>query len=190
MSQPIVIDIETQHSFREVNYDYSKLKISVVGLYNYTTDRYQAFRENNLNDLFKIMEHASQIIGFNIKKFDLAVLAPYYLGNLKQFEIVDILELVEKSLGFRLSLDSIARTTLGVKKSGHGFLAINYFQEGDWEKLEGYCLDDVKITKDLYDFLKKNGKLMYQAKSGVRDVRINLEDIDKKGGSISLSLPF
>ena len=189
-SQPIVIDIETQHSFQEVNYDYSKLKISVVGLYDYLTDSYQVFREHQLNDLFKIIEHSSQIIGFNIRKFDLPVLAPYYLGNFKQFEIVDILELVESSLGFRIALDSLARATLGVKKSGHGFLAINYFREGDWENLEKYCLMDVKITKDLFDFLQKNGKLVYQSPRGLKDIKINLPKKDSKKNPVSLSLPF
>ena len=178
-SFPVVIDIETQHDFREVNFDYSKLKVSVVGLYDYKNDRYQIFREEKLNPLFNLMEHASQIIGFNIRKFDLPVLSPYYLGNIKQFKVLDLLELVEQQLGFRIALDTLARATLGVKKTGHGFQAINYFRSQDWQKLEDYCLMDVKITKELYDYATKNGKLIYQSRRGLAEVKIDLDKIDK-----------
>ncbi len=190
MSHPIVLDLETQYTFQEVGYDPAKLKVSVVGIYDYKTDKYRAYRENEFPELFSVIEHASLLIGFNIKKFDLPVLAPYYLGDIMQFPTLDILEKVEKSLGFRASLDNLSQATLGVKKNGHGFLAIDYFHKGEWDKLEEYCLHDVKMTKELYEFGKKEGKLYFQTQTGKKEVPISFGDEKTSQSAISLSLPF
>jgi len=188
MIHPLIIDVETQHSFQEVKHDLSRLKVSLVGTYDYQTGLYKAFREQELAGLFRLMEHASEIIGFNLNKFDLPVLAPYYLGNIRQFETVDLLELVYQSLGFRLALNDLAKATLGVKKSGHGFMAINYFRIGDWQNLESYCLDDVKITKELYEYAKANSKLLFQSAYGMKEIQIKLKSKNKKETAVSLSL--
>lgn len=190
MYYPIVLDLETQHSFQEVGFDHWKLKVSVVGVYDYGKDEYKIFRENELSKLFTLLEHTPLIIGFNIKKFDLPVLSPYYIGNILQFQTLDLLEEVEKSLGFRVALDDLARATLGVKKSGHGFLAIDYFLNGDWEKLEKYCLDDVRVTKELYEYGKKEGKLYFQTASGKKEIAVSFDNSLPKNSTVSLSLPF
>src|SRR3989338_9207037 len=104
MAHPIVLDLETQHKFQDVGYDVKKLKVSVVGVYVYATEQFKISREEELSILFPVLEHASQIIGFNTRKFDLPVLAPSYLGNVEQFHMLDILEEIEKKLGHRLAL--------------------------------------------------------------------------------------
>ena len=190
MAQPIVFDVETQHAFQEVGHNLKKLKISVVGMFDYDADEYEVYTEKDLNEFFTRVEHASFLIGFNINHFDLPVLSPYYLGDIRQFETFDILEEVEKSIGFRVALDDLARMTLGSKKSGHGFTAINYFRTGQWEKLKKYCLEDVRITKDLYEFGKKNGKLKFQTNKGSRDIPVNFKERKAKTDSVSLSLPI
>jgi len=159
-----------------------------VGTYDYTSGLYKAYHENELPDLFKLMEHASEIIGFNLNKFDLPVLAPYYLGNIRQFQTLDILELVYESLGFRLALNDIASATLGIKKSGHGFMAIDYFRNNDWKKLERYCLDDVRITKSLYEFAKMKGKLLFRSVHGLKEIKINFTGKNKSRHAVTLSL--
>ena len=189
-SNPIVVDVETQLTFQEAGNDLKKLKVSLAGVYDFKSDKFCAFRENELDKLFRMMEHASQVIGFNIKKFDLAVLAPYYRGNIRQFETVDLLELVEKNLGYRVSLDSLAGSTLGLIKSGHGLMAINYFRQGDWQKLESYCLDDVRITRDLYSYVLTNKKVIIRTGSVLKDLPMEIIIKPKKDKSVSLSLPF
>jgi DEAD/DEAH box helicase domain-containing protein len=189
MSHPIIFDIETQFSFQEVGYDHKKLKISVVGIYDYGTDEYRTYREDELRELVPRFERASYLVGFNINKFDLPVLAPYYLGNYKQFTTIDMLEEVEKSLGHRIALDDLARATLGIKKSGHGLLAIEYFKNGEWEKLSEYCLDDVKITRELFEYGQKHGKLFFTDTRGKREIPVTFGHIDKPY-SVSLSLPL
>lgn len=190
MAKPLVFDIETQHTFQEVNHDLRKLKISVVGTYDYGTDTYKAFREEELTELFSLMEHASVLVGFNINKFDLPVLAPYYVGTITQFPTLDILEEIQKVLGFRLALNDLAQETLAAKKSGHGLLAIEYFKAGQWDKLIHYCLDDVRITKELFDFGIKNQKLYFQDSRGRREIRVSFDQKTTQDSPISLSLPF
>jgi len=190
MPHPIILDVETQHTFQEVGYDHKKLKISVVGVYDYATDEYLTYRENQLGELFPRFEHASYLIGFNINKFDLPVLSPYYLGNYKQFATIDMLEEVEKSLGHRIALDDLARATLGTKKSGHGFLAIEYFKKGEWDKLCSYCLDDVKITRELFEYGQKHGKVFFNATRGKREIPVKFVREQTPSSSVSLSLPF
>lgn len=190
MPAPVVLDIETQHSFAEVQYDHKKLGVSVVGLYDYATDQYKAYVESELPQLFRVLEHASFIIGFNINHFDLPVLASYYVGTISQFATLDIMDEVEKGLGFRVALDDLVRATLSTKKSGHGLLAIEYFRNGEWEKLKSYCLDDVKVTRQLYEFGKKTNTLYLNTATGKKEITIDFSKTPKNSTAVSLSLPF
>lgn len=189
-ASPVVLDLETQHTFQEVGYDPAKLKVSVVGIYDYATEGYETYMEQDLNRLFIKLEHASEIIGYNIVKFDLPVLAPYYVGKMLQFKTMDLLEVVEKELGHRVALDDLARATLGTHKSGHGFLAIDYFAKGEYEKLKKYCLDDVRITKELYEYGLKNGKVQLLTSNGKRDIKVSFNRTGENPSAVSLSLPF
>src|SRR3989344_1221809 len=83
---------------------------------------------------------------------------------IKTLPACDLMEDVTNVLGHRLSLDSIAQATLGTQKSGHGLDAIRYFREGNMEKLKSYCLDDVRITRDIFEYGKKHGNVKYSSK--------------------------
>ena len=39
---------------------------------------------------------------------------------------------------------------------------MQYYRAGDWERLERYCLEDVKLTRDLYEYARKHGQLLFQ----------------------------
>ena len=190
MSYPIVLDVETQHAFQEVGYEMKKLKVSIACIYDYANDTYDSYFEKDLDNLFRKLEHASFVIGFNLKKFDLPVLSPYYLGSVGQFTILDLLEEAEKNLGDRLALDDLARATLKSGKNGHGFMAIEYFRKGNFASLKKYCLEDVRITKELYEYGLKNKKLLFQNSRGLREIPVNFEIREKNSTSVSLSLPF
>jgi DEAD/DEAH box helicase domain-containing protein len=77
------------------------------------------------------------------------------------------MDIVKNTLGHRLSLNSLAKDTLGKEKTDDGLNAVIYFQKGDSEslaKLKKYCEMDVLITKELYDFGLKNKYLKYKDK--------------------------
>jgi hypothetical protein len=63
-------------------------------------------------------------------------------------------------------LDSLASATLGQKKVGNGLDALKYFKAGQMDKLKEYCLEDVRLTRDLYEYGKRHGKLLYYEQRG------------------------
>ena len=158
----LVLDLETQRSFKDVGkQNLHKLKISVVGTYDYTTSAYEIYEEKDLLKLDKRIHETDLLIGFNIRRFDLPVLAPYLFGKIEDLPVLDLLEAVEKARGHRASLDSIVQPTLNLRKSGSGLDVLTLFQEGKMEALKKYCLDDVRLTKEVYDYGKEHGKIFF-----------------------------
>ncbi|MGH7273083.1 MAG: hypothetical protein ACREIQ_01315, partial [Nitrospiria bacterium] len=86
--------------------------------------------------------------------------------GLAHLPTLDILEEAVKVLGHRLRLESLAQATLGRGKAGTGLDAIRYFRQGELEKLKAYCLEDVRVTRDLYEFGKLHKKLLYYDRPG------------------------
>jgi DEAD/DEAH box helicase domain-containing protein len=163
MINEIVFDIETQNTFQDVGgHNLSLLKVSLVGVYFYATNEYKVYFENELKDLWPLFEHADRVIGYNIKGFDLPVLNNYYAGDLMKFPHLDLMHEIVKTTGFRIKLDDVASATIGAGKSGSGLAAVEYWRTGNLEKLKSYCLDDVRITRDVYEFGKKNGFVKYK----------------------------
>lgn len=162
----IVLDLETQNSFEDVGeHNPRLLKISVVGTYFYHEDKYRIFMENELDELEQELSQCSLLIGFNHIRFDLPALEPYFKNlKIKNIPCLDILETIRKIAGIRVSLNSVAKATLNAKKSGHGLDAIKYWREGKIEKLKKYCLDDVKITKEVFDFGKDKNEIFFTAR--------------------------
>ncbi len=165
MSEPVrfvVLDVETQKGFNEV--DRKKLhllKISVACIYDSASDQYLAFEEKELPKIEDYLKKADLVIGFNIRDFDFEVLQPYMLTSLKSLPLLDILVEFEKVRGHRISLQSVAQATLNSSKSGSGLDAIEHFKEGRMEELKKYCIDDVRLTKDVYEYGLKHGKIRF-----------------------------
>ena len=134
------------------------------------------------------MQSAELLIGFNSKYFDNRVLQPYF-NKLKLNSIphLDMLEVIKKELGFRIKLDNLAQTTLLKGKSGSGLDAIRYYRLGENENLEKYCLDDVRITRDVYEYGQNHGYLYYMESGTPTKVKIDwgkgpsVDEVIKKG---------
>jgi len=184
MLKKIVLDLETQKLFEEVGGRGKNhlLKVSVAGIYDYSNDRYQVFREHEISRLSPILQTADQIIGFNIKDFDFEVLAPYLNFDIFQVPYLDILEEIERALGHRVKLDDVAQATLGSGKTGSGKEAVVYFRQGRWDNLEKYCLDDVKITKQVYDYALKNQKLLYSDFFKAKEILLKIAEAAPRQG--------
>ena len=151
----IVFDIETKNSFADVGgqENIEKLEVSVVCTYSYLRDEYQCFDEHEFAELGELLQSAHLLIGFSSKRFDIPVLKKHFNFNLSSIPHFDILEEVEKELGRRIGLGILAEANLGVGKTAHGLEAIEFYRKGEMEKLKKYCLQDVKITKGIYDLI-------------------------------------
>lgn len=178
MLKKIVLDLETQKSFQEVGGRGKNhlLKISVACIYDYSTDKYSSFEEHELTKLSPILQTADQIIGYNIKDFDFEVIQPYLNFDIFKIPYLDLLEEIEKVLRHRIKLDLVAQGTLGSGKTGSGLEALLFYKNGRMDLLKKYCLDDVKITKQVYDYAMRNGKVLYKDFFKTKEITLKLAD--------------
>ena len=113
------------------------------------------------------LKAADRVIGFNIINFDYEVLKPYAPNvNFRSFRSLDMMQDVYRALGFRLSLDSIARATLGTTKTADGVQSVIWYRSGEFDKVAEYCKSDVDITRRVYEFGRENGFVHYYSKLG------------------------
>ena len=182
MLDKLVVDIETKNSFAEVGgqHNINRLAISIIGVYSYKRDQYFAFDEKEFLDFEKLLEESGAMIGFALKRFDVPVLKNHFPHcDFSPLRILDILDEVEIQRGHRIGLDDMAHANIGTGKTGHGLEAIDMYREGRIDELKSYCLNDVKITKDLYEHGIKNGKLIVPSKySTPAFININWHDLD------------
>lgn len=188
----IVFDIETKNFFEDTgSNDPASLDLSVICIYDSLEDKYSAYFEEELVKLWPIIEKADMLIGFNSDHFDIPLLNKYYPGDLTLIRSLDILKEVKKSLGRRIKLDTLAKATLGKGKIANGLNAGNWWKQGLRDKVKEYCLDDVKITKDIYDYALKNGHLKYQDGKEIKKITIDTSEWEKETSSgITYTLPF
>jgi DEAD/DEAH box helicase domain-containing protein len=178
MLKKIVLDLETQKSFQDVGGRGKNhlLKVSVACIYDYSTGKYLSFEEHELPKLAPILQTADQIIGYNIKDFDFEVIQPYLNFNISEIPYLDLLKEIEKVLQHRIKLEVVAQGTLGSGKSASGLEAILYYQNGRMDLLKKYCLDDVKITKQIYDYALRNGKVLYKDFFKTKEIPLKIAD--------------
>lgn len=187
----VVLDIETRNTFQDVGaYNPALLRISLVGVYFYETNTYEAFLEEDLPKLWPRLERADRIIGYNLFGFDYPCMQTYYTGELARLPTVDVLVEIEKSLGFRIKLDDVAHGTLDIGKSGHGLMAVEYWKKGEIDKLKEYCLQDVRVTKDIYEYALEHGEVFYHDRQGKKQgISLSILPVDsEKKPAINLSL--
>jgi len=154
----LVVDVETQRIAQEVGgWDHiDKLGVSVACAYDSKTDQFLAFKENELKGLLDLCRQRL-VVGFNIRGFDLTVLAPYGLDP-KTVDVFDIqYDLVTLTRKQFLSLEAVSRGTLGTGKSAEGLQAVEWYKAGQIQKIIDYCTQDVKITRDVFQFGRQNG---------------------------------
>jgi DEAD/DEAH box helicase domain-containing protein len=189
----VVFDIETANSFQDVGSNNSvDLNISVVCIYEYETDKYTAFTQEEFGKLWPILESADMFVTFNGDHFDIPLLNKYYPGDLLKIKSLDLLKEMHKSDGRRMKLDQIAEGTLGTHKTGHGLEAIKWWREAQVEKVKQYCLDDVRITKDLYDYALRENKLIFKEGQNLYEIKLDTSNWEtpSPASALNFTLPF
>lgn len=179
----VFFDVETQKLFEEIeDRDPGKLLISVVSVYKRTVDTEGKQKDGEMrsfwvsearmsptfDEMWPIFEGADRIIGFNSLGFDVPAVEPYYekasFATLPHF---DILEEIRRGFGRRIGLDAVAKETIGLDQSkiASGLDAVAWWKAKTADslaKLARYCEEDVRVTRDVYDFGVKNGKLKFK----------------------------
>lgn len=167
--KPIVVfDLETKQpcGTKEVPWGaWSAMGISVGVAFDYKTMDYKIFMEDNLQELRSLLAGSDLIVGFNIKGFDLPLIAAHThpVEKNPNLEIYDMLFKSRESLGWKegdkfpngLRLDNHLEETFGKSnmKTEDGADAPIFWQQKKFGRLVSYCLADVKREKMLFEHI-------------------------------------
>ena len=164
----VYFDLESQKLFQEVDgRDPSKLLLACGVTWSTERNDFAVYWEKDALALIAELKSADRVVGFNIISFDYEVLKPYAPNeNFRSIRSTDMLQDIFRTLGFRLSLDSIAKATLGATKTADGLKSVEWFKNGELAKVADYCKADVDITHRVFEFGRDNGFVHYYSKLG------------------------
>lgn len=164
----LFFDLETQKGSDEVGgwHNIRLLRMSVGITCEERDDSFKVYQEPEVDSLVQSLFATDCVVGFNLFRFDYTVLSYYTRQDFSRINTIDMLDYIFRRYGFRVSLGNIAQATLQMGKSGDGLEAIRWFKNGEMDKIIHYCKQDVRITRDIYLFGKKNGYIFIPSKFG------------------------
>jgi len=165
----VYFDLETQNLFDDVGgrENVDKLKVACAVTYSTAKNDFTVYWEQDVPALLAELKSANKVIGFNLQYFDYKVLQPYSSQiRLASIPTLDMLLDLQKNLGFRVSLDSLASASLGAAKTADGVQSVEWFRKGELDKVAEYCKADVDITRRVFEFGRDNGFVYYKSKLG------------------------
>ena len=165
----VFFDLETQNLFQDVGgrQNVGRLKVACAVTWSSEKNDFSVYWEKDVPELIKELKSANRVIGFNIVSFDYEVLKPYApQENFRALQTTDMLQDIFRALNFRPSLDTIASATLGATKTADGVQSVEWFRNGELDKVAEYCKADVDITRRVYEFGRDNGYIFYRSKLG------------------------
>ncbi len=165
----VVFDLETRLSADEVGGWNNKhlMRVAVGVAWDSADGEFKVFFEEEVAALLALLKSADLVVGFNSRNFDYAVLKGYTQENIERtLPTFDILEELEKKLGHRIKLDNIAQFTLGVGKSADGLQSLRWVKEGKLDLVRDYCIQDVKVTRDVFFHGLEKKHLLYSDRQG------------------------
>jgi len=184
----ITFDIETANALPSFSRgDLSKLELALVGVHDSKTGEFSSYVKEELPKLWPLLEDADILVGYNSDSFDIPLLNRHYPGDLSTIRSVDLMVEVQQVLGRRLKLQSLAEGTLGRGKSGHGLDSVEWWQQGLVDKVRQYCIEDVRLTRELYDYARTNGVLKYKDLRDIREVKIDASLWESAGSGSAMT---
>lgn len=180
----VVFDIETANWMSDIgSSNPADLTIALVGIHDSETNTYLSFLEHELHRLWNILERTDILVGYNSDHFDIPLLNKYYPGDLGRIKSLDIMKEVYQALGRRIKLDTIAEATLGENKTANGAQSLQWWRAGEVEKVRAYCLKDVELTKNIFDYALKNNTLKYKDLGKSREIKLDTSKWLTQSGS-------
>ena len=163
----MVMDVETRRSAQEVGgwNRADRMGVSVAVLYDSGDDTFYDYEQERIGEMAEHMAQADMVIGFNIIRFDYAVLSGIHRFDYASLPTLDLLASVYQRLGYRLPLDNLAKTTLNAPKTADGLQALAWWKEGKLAEIAHYCRADVRITRDLYLHGRDKGHVLFTNKA-------------------------
>lgn len=184
MIDHIVLDVEVQKGIEEVQGGWDatdKLGVACAVIYEFRTDRYLVYGPKDVPALQARLLKAHRISGVNTWAFDFPVIWSMP-GRERVAQLWGASDDLLRRIWIAKGLDPdkfgedhkgwglfyLSTGTLGRGKTGYGGDAPKWFQAGDWPRVVTYCIDDVKLTRDLTRFVDRYGFVVSDKKGLVR----------------------
>ncbi|NHZ45742.1 DEAD/DEAH box helicase [Nitratidesulfovibrio liaohensis] len=164
----MVLDVETRRAAADVGgwNRADRMGVSVAVLYDAADDSYTPYEQDAVPEMLDRLRAADLVVGFNISRFDYAVLSPFAPYDLHTLPTLDMLTKVKDRLSYRISLDNLAQATFGTPKSADGLQALQWWKEQRLDLITEYCRKDVEITRALFLHGREKGYLLFTNKAG------------------------
>lgn len=168
-------------------HDHANMGVACVCAYDYLEDRYRVFMADNLGEFYALAHARDVLVGFNSIAFDNSVLAHALPADLRadlwepslrspadvkaylDGKAYDLLVALWEAAGLGpqyrhpthagFGLDAVCAANFGTRKSGHGAQAPIDHQRGRHGAVIDYCLNDVRLTKQVFDAVRRQGYL-------------------------------
>jgi DEAD/DEAH box helicase domain-containing protein len=151
-------------------HDHANMEISVIGAYDYNEERYRVFLQDNMEEFFHLCDACDTLVGFNNIAFDNAVINAHGSRLTEEKKFYDLLVEIWAAAGLGpkfkypthagFGLDACCHINFGTNKTGNGALAPVLWQRGEHGQVIDYCLNDVRLTKQLLDKIIATGELL------------------------------
>lgn len=178
----VVFDIEIKKTIqdkKEFNTPWN-LGFGLGVIYYSRDDKCHTFLEKDVDIFFNELLSSPRIVSFNGKNFDLPLLKAYITReSLEKLNVntrhIDVMDEIAKVLGHRVSLVNVAKATLGKGKTMDGAEAPELLKQGKIKEVEEYCKNDVMLTKEIYEFGKKNKFVKYLDRDTSKLKEVNVQ---------------
>ena len=140
--------------------------------------------EKDFPALKPLLEATDFVVGYNSIGFDMPIIGNYLGTEVNNLGQLDLMVALYKTLGFRPKLDDVVTATLKRGKTAKGSDAPIFWAKGELDKLRDYCMEDVRLTKELYEYALKNGVLKYKDLSETREIKLDTSKWEEKENTL------
>jgi DEAD/DEAH box helicase domain-containing protein len=164
----VYFDLETQRSAEDVGgwQNAHRMRVAVAAIYDSAVGHCEVFDEAHVPELLARLAAADLVVGFNVRRFDYAVLRGYPSADPAALPTFDLLDDLHQRIGFRLPLGHLAEETLGIAKSGDGLQSLAWWHAGEVARVTDYCKRDVEILRALFEHALAHGHLRFRTRDG------------------------
>jgi hypothetical protein len=135
--------------------------LACIGVYDYTTDKWRVFGEYELESFQALVNQSDVCVGFNNIRFDNVVLATcnVEIPVKKSYDILAQIYNTLKSRPKGCRLENVVKANFPnaqLKNENSADVPI-FWQQGYHTRVIDYCLNDVRMTKQLVDKILRFG---------------------------------
>ena len=126
------------------------------------------YDDSCIQEVVAHLESADVVVGFSSSEFDIPAIEGILGRKVAIKDHIDIYGLVREALGERAQqgrageykLGAITKRTLGRGKLENGSYAPDMAFKGEWARLFKYCMDDTRLTRDLFRYIQSEGGII------------------------------